>query len=461
MVMSWSKLLNPERIRKSTSKGLDHRIEFERDYDRTIFSTPVRRLQDKAQVFPLEPNDSVRTRLTHSLEVSTVSKGIAISVSQWMLDNKYIESYMARQIETIASTCGLVHDLGNPPFGHSGEDAVREWFKEKQINDLKYFFENNNELAKDFLNFDGNAQTLRLLTRLQVLADFNGLNLTVGTLSAACKYIASSSTIGIDGLHEFSKLGVFNSEIDVFRKIQEYTGTTGCRNPITFLVEAADDIVYSIVDIEDGVKKRIISWERIKKELIDKVTSDIGKELLEQSFQFTEKIVQLKPDEIISDISDEIHVTAFRTAYIWTVIQSVVEEFKNSYNSIMTGEYHDELVKNCGAKELVKACKEIGREIIYCSHETLELELLGRHIIKKLLDLFWEGAKHYEGTFIRTNTFHGKILALMSKNYKMVFIHNKNFDLEYRRLQLITDQLCGMTDTYSCDLYKKLNNGKF
>ena len=458
--MSWEKLLDPKRIRISTSKNSDHRIEFERDYDRTIFSTPVRRLQDKAQVFPLERNDAVRTRLTHSLEVSTVSKGIAISVSQWLVKNNYINPNMARQVETIASTCGLVHDLGNPPFGHSGEDAVREWFEEKNKTELNDFFIKNNDLAKDFLNFDGNAQTLRLLTKLQVLADFNGLNLTYGTLSAACKYIATSSTLKSNDFHEFSKLGVFNSEKNVFDNVQKSTGTTNCRNPITFLVEAADDIVYSIVDIEDGVKKHIINWEKFEKELINKVNSEIGKKLLEKAIEFTHKIVQLKPSETISGISDEIYVTAFRTAYIGIIIDSVVKEFKNSYNSIMTGSYHDELVKKCEAKELVKSCKDVGREIIYCSHETLELELLGRHIIKKLLDLFWEGAKHYEGQFIRTNTFHGKILALMSKNYKMVFINNIHLDLKYRQLQLITDQLCGMTDTYSCDLYRKLTNGR-
>ena len=127
-MIQWKRLLNKERIRKSTVSG-DHRAEFERDFDRSVYSTPVKRLQDKTQVFPLEIHDAVRTRLTHSLEVSSLARGLAIKVSKWLLEQKEIKPGAERQIEAIAATCGLIHDLGNPPFGHAGERAIRGWFE--------------------------------------------------------------------------------------------------------------------------------------------------------------------------------------------------------------------------------------------------------------------------------------------------------------------------------------------
>src|SRR3954464_14981205 len=183
MAMNWTKLLNADRRRQTTSPG-DHRIQFERDFDRAVFSNPVKRLQDKAQVFPLEPHDSVRTRLTHSLEVSSVARGLGRKVCKdFLLPARILKDGQDRQIEAIAATCGLIHDLGNPPFGHSGEDAIQEWFK-KNFKDggLRKLLGNRDELVNDFLLFEGNAQTLRIVAKLQVLADFHGLNLTFGTL---------------------------------------------------------------------------------------------------------------------------------------------------------------------------------------------------------------------------------------------------------------------------------------
>ncbi len=255
MTMTWSKLLNPERVRKSTIKD-DHRAEFERDFDRAVFSTPVRRLQDKAQVFPLEPHDAIRTRLMHSLEVSSVARGLAIGVGKWLLDKNEIDANQARSLEAIAATCGLLHDLGNPPFGHSGEAAIREWFKkkfgEKALTDRL----NEPQRVQDFLKFEGNAQTLRLVAKLQILADYYGLNLTYGTLSALCKYTAPSHKADKDDPNPAKKKpGYFASENKLVEQIREHTGTGPNRNPITFLVDAADDIVYSVADVEDAVKK--------------------------------------------------------------------------------------------------------------------------------------------------------------------------------------------------------------
>lgn len=453
--MDWKTLLNSERPRSSSEIQKEHRIQFERDYDRTIFSTPVRRLQDKAQVFPLEPNDAVRTRLTHSLEVSTVSRGLARAISIWLKENGYIEDDMDRQIEAIATTCGLVHDLGNPPFGHSGEDAMREWFEEKSKVELKDFFNENKLLGSDFLNFDGNAQTLRLITKLQVLADFNGLNLTFGTLAAACKYIASSDNLNKCNYHEYSKLGYFYSEKQIIDRIRDKTGLGEKRHPISFLVEASDDIVYSVVDIEDGIKKGILNWKTLENELRNNISKD-GIQQLDEALKIANRIISSGQNAVTP--TDEIHASAFRTAYVALLVNSVVDEFTSNYKAIMNGDYHEELVKKCSANDLLKACKKIGRDIIYCSAETLELELMGRKIIKDLMDLFWEGAKDYEGGAPRTNTFRGKAIALMSENYKLLFNNSGHLNINYRRLQLVTDHVCGMTDTFSSDLHRKLQN---
>ena len=220
ITMEWPKLLSDKRTKELTGGGKssvsDHRSQFERDYDRAIFCTPVRRLHDKTQVFPLEPNDSVRTRLTHSLEVSTVSRDVARAVGQWLVHKrKEIKQKDALAIETIAATCGLIHDLGNPPFGHAGEMAIREWFRERCEQDKEFEWANaankedgQRKYTQDFLNFEGNAQTLRLVSKLQVLADLHGLNFTCGTLSAACKYAARSDAV--DKNHqEKSKVGYF------------------------------------------------------------------------------------------------------------------------------------------------------------------------------------------------------------------------------------------------------------
>ncbi|MGC3958564.1 MAG: dNTP triphosphohydrolase [Verrucomicrobiota bacterium] len=263
--MNWEKLLNPNRPGDTTQKKPDHRVQFERDYDRTVFSTPVRRLQDKTQVFPLDPNDSVRTRLTHSLEVSTIARGLARSVSIKLIEKGIITDIeMGRKIEAIAATCGLLHDLGNPPFGHSGEDAIINWFKNLQATDKAVeALGKETSFEQDFSQFQGNAQTLRLITKLQLLAKPEGLNLTFGTLSASMKYISNSLEAKEECAkpkqnrrHANSKLGYFSSESSIVQRIREETGTGPHRNPITFLVEAADDMAYSVVDIEDATSKR-------------------------------------------------------------------------------------------------------------------------------------------------------------------------------------------------------------
>ncbi len=461
--MDWKTLLNPSRPRPSTNPG-DHREEFERDYDRSVFSSPVKRLQDKAQVFPLEPHDAVRTRLTHSLEVSSVARGLARAASNWMLGKGLIQAGMDRQIEAIAATCGLIHDLGNPPFGHSGEDAIRELFKTRfKEADLRGMLEGNDQLVKDFLLFEGNAQTLRIVAKLQVLADFHGLNLTFGTLSANCKYTASSVEADEKGKdHGKTKPGYFASETALVEAIRKQTGTGGARNPITFLVEAADDIVYSVADIEDGIKKGIISWGKLD-EILRGETGEAAP-LVQELLAGKDRILKAGREAVPPDLPDDVHGTAFRTAAIAVLVRGAITAFQENYDAIMRGEFPGELVTTGSIADLVGLFKKVGRERIYCTPSNLKLELMGRRIIQDLLDMFWEGAAvlPLDGT-VKPKKFPGKFGALLSPNYRKVFLHFVQTQPEqpevYHRFQLLTDYICGMTDSFAKRLHSELTNG--
>jgi len=471
--MEWGKLLSEKRIRellegKSANQAPDERTEHGRDYDRAIFSTPVRRMQDKTQVFPLDPNDSVRTRLTHSLEVSNIARNIARNIGNWLLKKGEIKENQRDSIEIIAATCGLIHDLGNPPFGHSGEEAIQEWFRKKDDTFFKFVkdLDNGEQLKNDSLKFEGNAQTIRLVSKLQVLADFHGLNLTCATMSAACKYIASSNEITED-CHEKSKLGYFTSEQELIEKIQEETGTKDIRNPIAYIVESADDIAYSVVDIEDGVTKGVISWDDLKGKLTAefkkalKTHSKSNKNMLKTCFSGAKEISKKAKKTIPGKgkTHDNTLAQAFRIHVIIQSAKAIEKAFKEKYEDIMKGNYHNELYKDSEAGALIKACKEVGIKYIYRSNETLKLELMGRQVIRDLMDIFWEGASI---GYKKEKGFERKIFDLTSRNYRVVYekaIEEDELPERYCCMQLVTDYICGMTDTFACTLHKRLTNG--
>ena len=476
--MDWNKLLCEDRVRElmggpASRRGPgDRRTEFDRDFDRAIFSTPVRRLQDKTQVFPMDPNDSVRTRLTHSLEVSSVARGIAGAIGKWLSETGKFDGRLAKEperairaIEAIAATCGLIHDLGNPPFGHAGEQAIRTWFEGKVRQDAQFLaFEGRRDaeqLGKDFLLFEGNAQTLRLIAKLQILADKHGLNLTCGTLSAACKYIPPADKADRDHANRpRRKPGHFASETDLVARVREQVGTGDARNPITFLVEAADDAVYATVDLEDGVRKGVLHWRTIKKRLSERTGEPEGR-LLHESLASAEAQVAAGREQMLLSGrgEDEALVQAFRVAAILHIVVAVVKAFKEHYDEIMAGTYQNELVQDSDVATLVKDCKVLGQKFVYRSTETLRLEVQGRRVIHDLMDVFWEGAESGEP---EGQSFPDKIAALLSSNYRTICrlaTQEGKFPEKYCKLQLLTDYVCGMTDSFACSLHRKLMNG--
>jgi len=272
----------------SVKSEKEERTEFERDYGRTIFSAPFRRLKQKAQVFPLELSDYVRTRLIHSQEVSSVAEDLAFQVARKIEDLQTLDAATREAIPLVAATCGLIHDLGNPPFGHAGELAIQTWFGHKQEHDSKFLDGLDEQQRQDFLKFEGNAHSLRIVSQLFLLADHYGLNYTCGTISASRKYLPPSHRTG--GGHSRSKPGHFWSEREVVDIVGRKTGAIDCRHPLAFLVEAADDMVYSVVDIEDGIKRKVLDWNQVQGYLEEECAGD---RIFEDAIQLAEQ--QIKP----------------------------------------------------------------------------------------------------------------------------------------------------------------------
>ncbi|WP_223639331.1 dGTP triphosphohydrolase [Corallococcus sp. EGB] len=479
MALDWKTLLCDTRIREaeggrgSSPLEDDGRSQFDRDYDRTVFSTPVRRLKDKTQVFPLEPNDAVRTRLTHSLEVSTLARGLARGAARWMLRAHHLESVQqALDIEAIAATCGLIHDLGNPPFGHAGEEAISSWFKKNFGETGQGLFPGtegrDGQLRNDFLLFEGNAQTLRIVSRLQLLADSYGLNLTVGTLSAAMKYTAASDATSESGPADKKKPGYFASERAIVDRVRTLTGTGSARNPIAYLVEACDDMVYATVDIEAGVKKGIVSWPEVEALLEKHDDSGMAKTVLKSVHDYIEKA----DTPLEGRARDEALAQHFRTVVIGEAKREILAAFHKHYARLMQGEALEQgdLISASGASRLIEVCKRFGRERVYNAPETLRLETLGRRVIHGLMDIFWEGARACPVPMDPVSKAwkkfckspEGKVYNLLSRNYRTAFeaaCKNSSLPSLYHRYQLVTDYVCGMTDTFACDLHAQLTHG--
>lgn len=474
-ILNWDKLLSTTRVKglygQESSRPItgDLRTEFDRDYGRTVFSTPVRRLQDKAQVFPLERHDAIRTRLTHSMEVSSVARGLGDMAERLLFNKGELKNDRDRGVlGTITATCGLVHDLGNPPFGHSGEAAISEWFKQKYKNDPTLFdgfneFDSSTapdqtQFARDFLEFQGNAQTQRLLSRLQVLADEYGLNLTCATLSASCKYVAQSNAID-KSQQEKKKHGHFASENNLMSLIRQEVGTGDARNPLTFLVEAADDIAYCTVDLEDGVKKRVVTWDFVETTLRTKVGE--GNRCLNNALKKAHE--KIDPAKLEGQAKDEAMAVAFRTFAISEMVVETFRAFEAHYNEIMSGDYHHELLYRSEAGPLARECKSLGFDHVYVSSETLKLELMGRTVISDLLNCYWEAATAFVPDE-RLDGFPAKVYALISTNYRQIFERNikqantLKIPAKYFRMQLITDQVSGMTDSYATSVHRELMN---
>ena len=435
--------------RSNTNDTSDARSEYQRDYDRIIFSSAFRRLQNKTQVFPLPGSVFVHNRLTHSLEVSSVGRSMGNLVGKFISENYNLsdqshEFYKYSIHDVISAGC-LCHDIGNPAFGHSGEDAIASYF-DRHETDLKPFF-TEAEWA-DLINFEGNANAIRILTQQQNGKSEGGLRLTYSTLAAIAKYPCESVAKDKTQLHR-KKFGFFQAQKEAFRTIAEKTNMIleqdspiiYKRHPFVWLVEAADDICYSIIDVEDSQRLGIIDHDKCRKLFLNLVES------LDPS-QIDKTKNTLKS---ISDKNDRI--AYLRAKSINLLTQKSVEVYQNNFEQIVKGEFKTALldvIKNETEQVTKRVLDEIQRfsiENIYNHRSVLEIENAGYNVMSELLSQFIPPILKDEK---ERKTFEKKALRLVPAQ----FLYEKG--TKYQKVMGILDYVSGMTDNYATELYRRI-----
>lgn len=432
----------------------EHRSPYQRDYDRLLFSSPVRRLADKTQVFPLEPNDSVRTRLTHSHEVSNLARSIGARLDNHGHGLSCGQSGISiTEILAILQSIGLAHDLGNPPFGHQGEKAISNWFSAR--TDL--LEEIPVRLRNEFVKFEGNAQTLRILTRLQQGVGEFGLDLTVATLAALMKYPVPCDKTGESP--ESKKYGFFETERQTVEAIWKRTGLSeGKRHPLAWIMEAADDIAYSVLDVEDAIKKGIISPEDVYFTLKSDIRNDCGPVCLQLKEDF-KRIRELRPNATVA-AAREIKAGYLRTRLIDQLIDEAVASYISQRSAI------EGLLPARGLLDESKLCKRlkrIAREHAFSSTAVTRVEANGASALSQLMTFFWDSIRtrdDIEDLDSRRYEKYAYGWSLFSDNYKSVAVINFNNCTRelrtYHECKLLSDMISGMTDGFAMTLHRTL-----
>lgn len=451
--MNWNQYLNPDRIRiseREQDKDLDPRNEFESDFGRVIFSPATRRMHDKTQVFPLTTDDNIHSRLTHSMEVMSIghSLGLRVCEKDDFLKKTGIEKeFIHREIPIILKNACLVHDIGNPPFGHFGETIIANYFSRQFEND-KLKLNLSKEEQEDFKYFDGNAQGLRVLTKLQVLNDTQGLNLTYGTLGAFLKY-PNPGEINEDYIAT-SKRGVFQSENEYLKKIGEACGLLKnnglyMRHPLTFLMEAADSICYLTMDIEDGFNKGWYTFDFLKKHLSNIDNDELKKKLI-------------KLEKIEGAGSEVTKMVKLRIFLISELVRMAVDNFVDNIEDICEGTYQHELIKQ-DSSGLTKTLSSFCFQNIFQEREIEQLELTGHSVLVGLLDYY------IEFIFNESKDYRRRAKGMLSKSIIRVALLETGVDKfedlsDYYKLRVIVDFISGMTDQFALNHYQKLSGQK-
>lgn len=468
--MNWTRLLSSKRqgeyYKEPARETYDLRSEFEKDYHRIIGSAAFRRLQDKTQVFPWDKSDFIRTRLTHSLEVSSIAKSLAQNIGECILQRKLDPEFsleMKEDISDILSCAGLIHDIGNPPFGHFGEEAIRDWFL-RRLPDMRYNGTPlteilSEQMLQDFYHFEGNAQALRLVSKLHLLVNEHGMNLTYALLNTSIKYPVSSLEIDESGKTlAAKKMGFFTSEEGFYQEVAEECGTTGIRHPLTFILEAADDIAYRTADIEDAYKKGCINWQILHDEMEEYLKPYYQDEeiyplkVLERQYQ---KALERKDAEPV-----QYAISNFAVRMQGYLIGCATNGFADHYQEIMEGSWNHDLFYGSKGAALCDALGKIAYDHAFISTPILRLEVAAGKILDYFLDAF-TGAFMYYDTDKKLGVMEEKLVGIVSEHYRQLYHYHAKGKSEqeklYLRMLLVTDYVSGMTDTYARDLYRELN----
>ena len=471
--MNWEQLLSTKRSRGSSNKNkylknTDLRSEFEKDYHRIIGSASFRRLQDKTQVFPLDKSDFIRTRLTHSLEVSSFAKSLGQNIGENILLYKKDTGFTPRMKEDICSIlqcAGLIHDIGNPPFGHFGELAIREWF-ERNLPALKFHGEPIDQILtermrEDLYHFEGNAQALRLVSKLHFLVDEHGMNLTYALLNTIVKYpVASDEIDPKSGNIKDKKLGYYLADEEIFKEIQKATGTNGKRHPLTFILEAADDIAYKTADIEDAFIKGFISYHKLLEELTElQVMYGKSDANTFNPARLLDELYLRGKDKHVED-PEEYAIKNWIVRVQGFLINCATYGFTSNYNEIMAGEYEHDLFYHTFAEKLMDMLGDLAFREVFTSDTIYRMEVAEATMIDYLMDRFVSAVIKYDDKEEKMGTLDIRMVSFISSNYKNAyhFQAQGKSDEErlYLRLLLVTDYICGMTDSYAKRLYQEL-----
>lgn len=438
--MEWRLLINDLRF------GLEHyadpkkgnvRTDFRRDYDRLVFSSPFRRLQNKTQVFPLPGSIFVHNRLTHSLEVSSVGKSMADTISAG-LQQKYAGeswSHVLADIGDIVSAGCLAHDLGNPPFGHSGEKAISAFFSEGAGRSLQGML--TPAQWNDFIHFEGNANAFRVLTHQFKGRRPGGFAMTYSMLASIVKYPYDSSLAGKKG-----KFGFFESEKSDFIKVADTLGmkrvdadnesVAYARHPLVYIVEAADDICYEVMDIEDAHKLKILTTAEVLDLLMGYFDGERRDRIAEVVARFDD------PNEKVSYL---------RSCVIGALVDACASTFLEHEAEILDGAFHGSLIGHLPPllKDAYARCSAVSWSKIYSAHDVVDIDLAGNRILTFLLEKLTEAVTHPD------LYYSALLLSQVPGQYD---VHSPDL---YTRLQAVVDHVSAMTDVYALNLYRKLN----
>ncbi|MDB4559846.1 deoxyguanosinetriphosphate triphosphohydrolase [Flavobacteriaceae bacterium] len=440
--MNWEQLLSLKRFgdiqKRPRAKQDETRLGFEVDFDRIIFSEAFRSLQDKTQVIPLSETDFVHTRLTHSLEVSVVGRTLGRRVGKVLLErhpNLKKLGYSFNDFGAIVAAASVMHDIGNPPFGHSGEKAIGEYFKTGK--GLQYKAALSAEEYQDLIDFEGNANGLKILTENRE-GVYGGLRLSYATLGAFLKYPKASLPKKPTPHIADKKYGCFQSEKEAFLDIVEDLGLLNRsktaisyhRHPLTFLVEAADDICYTIIDFEDGINLGLIEEEFALEYLIKLVKNTIDTKKYHS--------LQFKKDR----------VSYLRALAINTLINEAVAIFLANETAILKGTFSTSLLDKCAYEAQINDILKISISKIYKSQEVVEKEVAGYKIIADLLDIFVTALNnHHLGT---PSNYDSLLLNLLPKEFRITSAS------AYERIMAICNYVSRMSDSYAIRIHKKI-----
>lgn len=449
----WEKLLSSERLGAGKAPGTAERTAFQQDYDRIVFTSAFRRLKDKTQVFPLSKSDYVRTRLTHSLEASCVGRSLGAVVGREIIARHGLPHVESGDFGAIVAAACLAHDIGNPPFGHAGEDAIREWFRTSGLFTIpeqigtparvgRHDF--TAEQCADFVRYEGNAQGFRVVSRLQSPANPGGLQLTSAVLATFTKYPRPSHVgAALDG-KSGKKFGFFQQDADNFARVAESTGLVERipgqawrRHPLAFLVEVADDTCYLIVDLEDAARLGFVPYKDAECLLADLAGSTINGSRLDRLHDPKERLEYL------------------RAKAIGRLLESAAAVFLENEAAILDGSFDDELLARSPVGVPLQAVLKVAKETIYTARPALEIETAGFEVLGALLALFTHAVETAAGVpGLHMTKREEMLLRLLPPQF---LGHGGKPDADpYVRLLQVADFVAGMTDSYAVDMYRKL-----